>query len=131
MNKKNFFRLMQKIKELFCICVVIYALLSNIGFIPSMTYQHVYPFIRDAFNPPFVPLTFSEIRFDGQYLFLSPLAILGVIAIHFFDMYLYVSVTSLGINLVSFFIIRKRLSDRGYKKFLSMRDCTQKSPKFP
>lgn len=136
MNIKKFFRLMKKIKLInlaifFYICIVIYALFSNVGFIPSMTYQYVYPFIRDTFNTPFVPLTFSEISFDGQALFLSPAAIVVVIVIHVFDLYLYVSVTSLGLNLVSDIIIRKRLGDRGYRKLRSMRGCTPEPPKFP
>lgn len=108
------------------ICVFIYALLSTVGLIPSITYQYVYPVIRDIFNTPFVPLTFSEISDDGRDFFLSPAAIVVVFAIHFFDLLLYVSVTGWGLNLVSFLIIHKRLGDKGYKKLRSMQAIAEK-----
>lgn len=128
MNINNMSRRLKLSNIAFCIqiCVLTYALLSTVGIIPSLTYQYVYPFFRDVFSIAFFPLTFSEISFEGQALFLSPVAIASVIFLHFIDVFLYISISSSILNLASILIIRHRLGGRGLKKLRSMQAISDK-----
>lgn len=98
-----------------------YGLLSTMGYIPSLTFNYIYPFLKKIFHLELYSLHFSEVFFEKQSLSKGVVNFLSLIMLHLFDVFIYVFIASKTVNLISNIIVRQRLGSAGYKKLVAIK----------